>query len=33
VLGTVADGGALHGARLTGCIGDQQAAMVRLRLY
>ena len=27
VLGEVADGGALHGARLTGCIGDQQSSI------
>ena len=27
-IGTVADGGAFHGAPLTGCIGDQQSAMV-----
>ena len=33
VLGEVADGGALHGARLTGCIGDQQSAMVGQRCF
>lgn len=33
VLGEVADGGSLHGARLTGCIGDQQSAMVGQRCF
>ena len=32
-LGTVANGGALHGAPLTGCIGDQQSAMVGQRCF
>jgi len=33
VLGEVADGGTLHGARLTGCIGDQQSAVVGQRCF
>jgi len=33
VLGEVADGGALHGARITGCIGDQQSAVVGQRCF
>ena len=33
LLGKVADGGALTGAPLTGCIGDQQSAMVGQRCF
>ena len=33
LLGRVADGGALTGAPLTGCIGDQQSAMVGQRCF
>lgn len=32
-LGQVANGGALHGAPLTGCIGDQQSAMMGQRCF
>ena len=31
--GTIADGGALHGAPLTGMVGDQQAAMLGQRCF
>ena len=32
-MGTISDGGALHGAPLTGIVGDQQAAMMGQRCF